>query len=117
MTLWRPKPKRPGRTFSAIHGALAVDLLTCRPSTKNVTDGMLRPRTRARNAVLTQPLGPRSTARPDTIVSGSTPLSGGVGVEFGGVAGGFTGGVPGGGTVNVCGFSSQTVFLSTPGAL
>src|SRR5215211_1891287 len=39
---------------------------------------MLRPVTRARNARLTQPLGPRSRARPDDAVSGGVPPGGGV---------------------------------------
>ena len=45
---------------------------------------MLRPLTRARNAVSTQPLGPRSRARPDTTDSGRTSPAG-VGVVPAGV--------------------------------
>src|SRR5215216_658055 len=39
---------------------------------------MPRPRTRARNVCLTQPLGPSSRAWPDAIVSGSVPRAPGV---------------------------------------
>ena len=52
---------------------------------KNVTESMRRPFTRARNACLTHPLGPRSAARPEITWSGSTPP------PAGGVAGGVRG--------------------------
>ena len=57
---------------------------------------MLRPRTLARNACLTQPLGPFSRAMPETIVSGSTPPPGAASAASA-VVGGFVGGVGGGG--------------------
>ena len=53
---------------------------------------MLRPVTRARKACLTQPLGPRSRAMPEVIVSGSIRRPGASAAEsLGGVVGGVGG--------------------------
>src|SRR5918995_7088081 len=84
--------------------------LTSLPSTKNATDAISRPDTRAVKACLTHPLGPRSRAWPETAVSGRAPPPA-AGVVPGGVVPG--GVVPGGVGVGVVpGGVTVTVFVS-----